>query len=26
VKQRFGVELASEVKYLGDWPEAPETK
>ncbi|MDH3445957.1 MAG: UDP-N-acetylmuramate dehydrogenase [Deltaproteobacteria bacterium] len=20
VKQRFGVELASEVKYLGDWP------
>jgi UDP-N-acetylmuramate dehydrogenase len=26
VKQRFGVELASEVKYLGDWPEAAETK
>jgi UDP-N-acetylmuramate dehydrogenase len=24
VKQRFGVELTSEVKYLGDWPERSE--
>jgi UDP-N-acetylmuramate dehydrogenase len=26
VKQRFGVELVSEVKYLGDWPERREGK
>ena len=26
VKQRFGIELAPEVKYLGDWPAASATR